>query len=139
MGEKDGDTACRNANGRPEVNGMGIGKRIRELRKKAGMTQPQLAERVGVHETTIRRWEQETDKGPDTAMIMKLSEALNVSAENLLSETIEESSEEASTEKSLVYEWGGKNRVVFPNTPETRTLIERIVLASLGKQAVATA
>lgn len=118
---------------------MGIGKRIRELRKKAGMTQPQLAERVGVHETTIRRWEQETDKGPDTAMIMKLSEALNVSAENLLSESIEEIKEETSTEKSLVYEWGGKNRVVFPNTPETRTLIERIVLASLGNQVVATA
>ena len=117
---------------------MGIGKRIRELRKRAGMTQPQLAERVGVHETTIRRWEQETDKGPDTAMIMKLAEALNVSAENLLSESIEESNEETPLVRSLVYEWGGKNRVVFPNTPETRTLIERLVLASMGSR-VATA
>lgn len=101
------------------------------------MTQPQLAERVGVHETTIRRWEQETDKGPDTAMIMKLAEALNVSAENLLSESIEESDEETPIARSLVYEWGGKNRVVFPNTPETRTLIERLVMASMSKPATA--
>ena len=111
---------------------MGIGKRIKELRKQARMTQPQLAERVGVHETTIRRWEQETDKGPDTAMIMKLADALNTTAENLLSESVEKNAEEIPLEKSLVYEWGGKNRVVFPNTPETRTLIERLVLASLG-------
>ena len=114
---------------------MGIGKRIRELRKRAGMTQPQLAERVGVHETTIRRWEQETDKGPDTAMIMKLADALNTTAENLLSESVEKNAEEIPLEKSLVYEWGGKNRVVFPNTPETRTLIERLVMASMSKPA----
>ncbi|MBR0168934.1 MAG: helix-turn-helix transcriptional regulator [Synergistaceae bacterium] len=120
---------------------MGIGKRIRELRKKSGMTQPQLAERVGVHETTIRRWEQETDKGPDTAMIIKLAESLNVSAESLLSESselIKASNEETPPERSLVYEWGGKNRVVFPNTPETRSLIERLALASMGSK-VATA
>lgn len=114
---------------------MGIGKRMKELRKKAGMTQPQLAERVGVHETTIRRWEQETDKGPDTAMIMKLAEVLNVSAENLLSESKEESIDDKPLEKSLVYEWGGHNRVALPNTPETRTLFERLVLASMGSPA----
>ena len=38
---------------------MGIGTRIRELRKRAGMTQLELSERVGVHETSIRRWEKE--------------------------------------------------------------------------------
>ena len=114
---------------------MGIGKRIKELRKQARMTQPQLAERVGVHETTIRRWEQETDKGPDTAMIMKLADALNTTAENLLSESVEKNAEEIPLEKSLVYEWGGKNRVVFPNTPETRTLIERLVMASMSRTA----
>ena len=111
---------------------MGIGKRIRELRKREGMTQPQLAERVGVHETTIRRWEQETDKGPDTAMIKKIAEALNTTVENLLLELSEESQEVESPEKSLVYEWGGHNRVALPNTPETRTLFERLVLASMA-------
>ena len=116
---------------------MGIGKRIRELRKHAGMTQPQLAEKVGVHETTIRRWEQETDKGPDTAMIRRLADILNTTAENLLSESVEESQEEPPQGKSLVYEWGGKNRLVLPNTPETRTWLERLVLASMSKPATA--
>lgn len=44
---------------------MGIRQRMKELRKQAGMTQPELAEQVGVHETTIRRW-----KRPDTAVAM---------------------------------------------------------------------
>ncbi len=118
---------------------MGIGKRVKELRKQARMTQPELAERVGVHETTIRRWEQEKDSGPDTAMIMKLAEALNTTAENLLSESVGESEIENQPEKSLVYEWGGHNRLALPNTPETRTMFERIVMASMGNQHVVPA
>lgn len=118
---------------------MGIGKRLKELRKQAHMTQPELAERVGVHETTIRRWEQEKDKGPDTAMIMKLAEALNTTVENLLSESMEEIEPADQWGKNLVYEWGGKNRLALPNTPETRTLFERLVMASMGNQQVVTA
>lgn len=36
---------------------MGIGENIKNLRKNAGMTQEQLAERVGVARTTITQWE----------------------------------------------------------------------------------
>ena len=116
---------------------MGIGTRIRELRKRAGMTQLELSERVGVHETSIRRWEKEKDSGPDTAMIMKLAEALGVTAEALLADTERETSPEG--EKSLVYEWGGTNRLALPNTPETRELFERIVMGVLSGKQVAMA
>ena len=116
---------------------MGIGTRIRELRKRAGMTQLELSERVGVHETSIRRWEKEKDSGPDTAMIMKLAEALGVTAEALLADTERETSPEG--EKSLVYEWGGTNRLALPNTPETRELFERIVMEVLSGKQVAMA
>ena len=116
---------------------MGIGTRIRELRKRAGMTQLELSERVGVHETSIRRWEKEKDSGPDTAMIMKLAEALGVTAESLLADTEEKILPE--DDKSLVYEWGGTNRLALPNTPETRELFERLVMGVLSGKAVAMA
>ena len=116
---------------------MSIGQRIKELRKQAGMTQPELAERVGVHETTIRRWEKETDNGPDTAAIIKIAEALGTTAESLLAENSTNSEENSKEreEKSLVYEWGGTNRLALPNTPEARALFERIVMCVLaGRQ-----
>ena len=34
---------------------MSIGANIRRLRKEAKITQPELAEKLGVHETTIRK------------------------------------------------------------------------------------
>lgn len=38
---------------------MSIGENIRNLRKKAGLTQRKLAEKVGVNEVTIRSYEAE--------------------------------------------------------------------------------
>lgn len=120
---------------------MGVGQRIKELRKQGGMTQAELAERVGVHETTIRRWEKETDSGPDTAMIVKIAEALNATIEELLSENSNALGDKEGTEKerNLVYEWGGTNRLALPNTPEARALFERLVMCVLaGRQPAMT-
>ena len=116
---------------------MGIGMRIKEERKRAGMTQPELAERIGVHETTIRRWEQERDKGPDAVMVQKIAEVLGVSAEDIMTGDGQHTAEDWMAGKDLVYEWGGTNRLALPNTPETRTLFERLVLASLGAKSAA--
>ena len=111
---------------------MGIGVRIKQLRKQAGMTQPELAERIGVHETTIRRWEQERDKGPDVRTVNLLADALNTTPEHLLSEAEPLISAHEDTSKlELVYEWGGKNRIALPNTPETLAVFERLVMSAL--------
>lgn len=114
---------------------MGIGKKIKELRKQAGLTQPELAERVGVHETTIRRWEQERDKGPDTGMIKKIAEELNTTEENLLLDQ----PTDTKPKNDLVYEWGGTNRLALPNTPETRAMFERLVMCAMRGNPPATA
>ena len=58
-------------------------QRLRELRKKAGLTQEELAERVEVHLNTISRWELGIDT-PKTWKIKLLAEALNVSEMELL-------------------------------------------------------
>ena len=66
---------------------MKIGLRIKELRKQAKITQPELAEKIGVHETTIRRWEQGKDKGPSVDIIPKVAEILGTSVAYLMGET----------------------------------------------------
>ena len=60
-----------------------MGKRIRALRKKLGLSQFQLGEKVGAETNTISRWE--TDKieaGHD--YVVKLANALNTTTDYLL-------------------------------------------------------
>ena len=58
-------------------------QRLRELRKRAGLTQEELAERVDVHLNTISRWENGIDT-PKTFKIKRLADALHVSELELL-------------------------------------------------------
>ena len=117
---------------------MGIGTRIKELRKKAHMTQPELAERIGVHETTIRRWEQEKDRGPDVKAVNAIADVFGTTSEYLLTETeSEKTDEENPQEDTLIYEWGGTNRLALPNTPETRELFKQLVMCSMSSGAKA--
>lgn len=62
-----------------------IGERLRRLRKKAGLTQEQLAEIAGVSPITISWWE--NDKYlPKTQSIKALAKALGVSEADLLND-----------------------------------------------------
>ena len=61
-----------------------IGARIKEARKRIKMTQPELAEKIGVHETTVRRWERDRDNGPSAEILKRIAEALNTTADYLL-------------------------------------------------------
>jgi transcriptional regulator with XRE-family HTH domain len=57
--------------------------RVAELRKKLPITQRQLAERVGVTETTVRNWENNRSGVEWFERIAKLCEALNCSPNDL--------------------------------------------------------
>lgn len=60
-----------------------IGDKIRDLRKNRGLTQAQLAERLGVSQQTIGQWE--TGKSsPKIQSINKLAQALGVYASALI-------------------------------------------------------
>lgn len=63
---------------------MTLGERIRKARKVNGkMTQAELAERIGVHEMTVRRWES-GERTPDVDSLQKISGVLGVSVSDLL-------------------------------------------------------
>ena len=67
---------------------MALGQNILNLRKKNGLSQEQLGEKVNVTRQTISNWElQETAPNPDQLKL--LSKALNVSVDDLLDNDIQ--------------------------------------------------
>jgi transcriptional regulator with XRE-family HTH domain len=59
-----------------------FGSRVRLVRRALGLTQAQLAARIGVAEATVRSWE--TDRAhPQPRWLRRLAKALGVSVEDL--------------------------------------------------------
>ena len=65
------------------------GALIRRLRQKQGMTQLALAERLGVSDKAVSKWERGRGT-PDVALLPALSEILGVNTNALLQGTLEE-------------------------------------------------
>lgn len=63
---------------------LSIGDRIKNARKKAGLSQTDLAERVGVTQPAVANWESGVHD-PRRLMLAKIAETLKVSAEWLAS------------------------------------------------------
>ena len=64
------------------VDNLELGKQIYELRKKANLSQEQLAEKVGVSRQTISKWEL-GETAPDIKQAQILSQVFNVSLDEL--------------------------------------------------------
>lgn len=62
---------------------MKFPERLATLRKEKGLTQQELAERVGIHVIQIRRYEGATSQ-PTLEVIRKLAIALSVSSDTLV-------------------------------------------------------
>ena len=60
-----------------------IGKFIAGMRKKQGLSQKQLAERIDVTDKTISKWETGT-RLPDASILLKLSSELQINVNELL-------------------------------------------------------
>ena len=124
---------------------MGIGTRIKNLRKQAGLTQEELAYLIGVHETTIRRWEQERDRGPDGKAVTLLAEILNTTPEYLLNDSGDNDISLSSyTNQSQNHNQGmaiftsrNGERFEVPATPEGYAFLRDIVMRSMSAPAMA--
>ena len=71
-----------------------IGETISSLRKKKGMTQNELAEKMNVTDKAVSKWERDLSC-PDINTISKLADILDVSVEELLKAKKKENSNTA--------------------------------------------
>ena len=79
-----------------------IGKFIAEQRKKKKLTQEQLAERLGINNRTISRWENGINM-PDASLYKKICEILEISIEELINgEKTNKENAKQSYEKALI-------------------------------------
>lgn len=70
------------------MDNVQIGKLIAELRKKQGLTQQQLADKLNLSNKTISKWE--TGLGsPDISNLLTLANTLGVSVDELLQGTLD--------------------------------------------------
>lgn len=67
---------------------MILADKIIELRKKAGMSQEELAEQLGVSRQSVSKWEM-AQSTPDLNRILKMSEVFGVSTDYLLKDNID--------------------------------------------------
>ncbi len=68
---------------------MELGKKIRQLRFKAGLTQEQLAERLGIGAQSVSKWENAATM-PDITTLPLLAEVFGVSIDDLFDLTAEQ-------------------------------------------------
>ena len=79
-----------------------IGKFISERRKNVSLTQVQLAEKLGITDKAVSKWERGIAM-PDTSIMLELCEILGISVNELLSgEKIEMSNNDQKNEQILI-------------------------------------
>ena len=98
---------------------MTLGKKIFELRKKSGLSQEQLGEKINVTRQTISNWEL-GETSPNPEQLKLLSKELNVSVDELLDNDIRTILEEkvSNTEKLAglvlkILKWLGIMFIIF--------------------------
>ena len=70
-----------------DVNYEQIGKRIKQYRQKAGLTQEQLAEKIDAATSTIAHAESGTSK-PSLPLLLKAANALNITLDQLVCDNL---------------------------------------------------
>jgi transcriptional regulator with XRE-family HTH domain len=95
--------------GRPAQSSRpAYGQHLAELREAAGLTQQQLADKLGVPQSNITFWER-SEKPPRGEVLPKLAAALNVSADALLRLTPPKPKKQAAKGRlQLVFEAASK-------------------------------
>ena len=76
--------------------------RLYELRKKNGLSQEELADKLGISRQAVSKWER-GNGFPDVSLLMPVCEELNVSVNELLSgEKLQEEEYQKKAEENLV-------------------------------------
>lgn len=82
--------------------GYVTGKTIKELRERRKITQKELAEKIGVSDKAVSKWE--TGKGlPDIGIIEELAGALNVSIAELLTGELRQNGNQSANMRKMCF------------------------------------
>lgn len=88
-----------------------IGNRIRKYREELGLSQTQLAERIGISNSRVSNWEQGINR-PDADMLAEICKALNVSPSLLLG--VQLTSEELNDkERKVIHAYRKKTELQY--------------------------
>lgn len=90
------------------TNGEKLGNALYELRKKSGMSQEELAERLGVSRQAVSKWEC-GESLPDTDNLITIAKLYGVSLDELVGNVPAESAEKGSPADTQKQEEGDKD------------------------------
>jgi len=107
------------------TNAVLLGERLYELRKGRGLSQEELAERLGISRQAISKWEC-GESLPDTDNLIAISRLYGVSLDELVGNAPEKAEENAETEEAKVEE---------PDTEETDSIFDEDEDEPKGKKS----
>ena len=124
---------------------MAIAANLRLQRKKADLTQIELAEKLGVSIATVRRWES-GETAPTGTRIIELANLLKISPDEIVKEEEDSGPNKASMlfphhEASggmLVYEGEG-TRIELPPTEKGYELFQKLIENMMNRKKERTA
>ena len=87
-----------------------IANRLYEMRKKSGLSQEELAEKIGVSRQAVSKWER-AEASPDTDNLILLSKLYSISLDELLSteEPVEPGESAPRQTEAAREDFGGEN------------------------------
>ena len=109
---------------------MEIGKKLHQLRKLAGMTQEQLAEKLNVSRQTVSKWEGGTTL-PDLESMVRIGRMFQVSLDDLL---LEEESRMTEKEDKVTLE--DLMKINLHNRNMTLLLVSGLIFMTVGALGV---
>ena len=119
---------------------MALAANLRLLRKKAGFTQIELADKLGVSIATLRRWES-GETAPTGTRIIELANLLGVSPDEIIKETGDSQMNKAAilfphheaSNGMLVFEGDG-TRIVLPPTENGYEIFQQLITNLMARK-----
>ncbi len=112
---------------------MSLSSNIRTLRKRAGLTQIELAKELEISIATLRRWEA-GETAPTGTRIKELAERLNVTPEDIVANGSDSNDKKTIPEHGMLVFDNGVSRIEIPPTEKGYELFNKLVESMLPKQ-----
>ena len=112
---------------------MKIGNKIRQMRKNAGYTQEQLAEKLGVSAQSISKWETETSM-PDITLLPNIAEVFGISIDDLFDLTVEQKMKRIENRMEIEEEFSPENYKEYEHLLLSQMDKDRLTSVSLLAQ-----